>query len=117
MVNNIEFLNGIFGEEWGNAHVTSFIQDPANIEKQEDRMIAWGGGSASAKVKQFTPEQNQYFTISLFNPAEDGKARRRKALFDACFVIVVDDVRHENVKACMNYIDTNYKHFKKLKVG
>ena len=30
-------------------------------------------------------------------------------------VIVVDDVRYENVKACMNYIDTNYKHFKKLK--
>lgn len=30
-------------------------------------------------------------------------------------VIVVDDVLHDNVKACMNYIDTNYKHFKKLK--
>lgn len=95
MVNNLEFLNGIFGEEWGKVHVTSFIEDPANIEKQEDRMIAWGGGSAAAKMKHFTPEQNQYFTISLFNPAEDGKARRRKALFDACFVIVVDDVKEK----------------------
>jgi len=43
------------------------------------------------------PGENQYFTISLFN-TDHGKARRRKALFDSCRCIVLDDV-HEKLSA------------------
>ena len=40
-----------------------------------------------------SPRDNTYFTISLFNDDPvDGKARRRKPLFRATHVIVVDDV-------------------------
>ena len=93
-VGNKEFLSTIFGEEWEKSHVTAFAQDPEKIPADE-RMVAWGGGSAKQKLKTFSKDQNQYFTISLFNLADDGKSRRRKALFDANFVIVVDDVKEK----------------------
>ena len=90
-VTNQEFLTAIFGEESGKAHITSFPDDPSNIEVDR-RAICWGGGAASAKLSTFNTSDNQYFTISLFNPDEHGKARRRKALFDSTWVIVADDV-------------------------
>ena len=90
-VTNEEFLSAIFGEEWGKVHVTAFEDDPLKIENDR-RGLCWSGASATSKLKTFNPKQNQYFCISLFRPDEEGKPRRRKALFDACFVIVADDV-------------------------
>ena len=91
VLSNQEFLEAIFGEEWGKAHVTSFVQDPENIT-EKDRPLCWAGGPASDRLESFLPNENQFFTISLFNPTEEGRAARRKALFDATFVIVADDV-------------------------
>lgn len=91
-VSNKEFLQAIFGDEWGKAHVTSFPDDPSDIHNDR-RGICWGGGSASDRLERFKPDENQYFTISLFQPdPESGRSVRRKALFDATFVIVADDV-------------------------
>lgn len=89
-VSNKTFLQTIFGEEWEKAHVTSFVDDPGNIA-QERRGMCWAGGHAKDKLSWMKPGENQYYTISLFK--EDGdRARRAKALFDATFVIVADDV-------------------------
>jgi len=90
-VTNEQFLEAIFGDEWGKAHVTSFLDDPSNITSDR-RGLCWAGGAAEYRVARMSSEENQYFTISLFHKAEDGKAVRRKAKFDACFVIVADDV-------------------------
>lgn len=90
-VTNEEFLRAIFGDEWVKVHVTSFVDDPSAIA-QDRRAICWAGGSAGERLQNMKPEENQYFTISLFHRAENGKAVRRKAQFDACFVIVADDV-------------------------
>jgi hypothetical protein len=91
-VTNQEFLDAVFGtDESARAHVTSFSNDPSDIAK-EFRSACWGGGSAKQRLANFAPAENQYFCISLFADDAEGKARRRKALFDACFVIVADDV-------------------------
>ena len=89
-ISNATFLQTIFGDEWEKAHVTSFPDDPSNIT-QERRGLCWAGGHAKDKLSWMKPGENQYYTISLFK--EDGeRVRRAKALFDATFVIVADDV-------------------------
>jgi len=90
-ITNKEFLYAIFGEEYEKAHVTAFADDPSDIEISR-RSLCWGGGPAGKRLDTFNAGDNQYFTISLFHPLEDGRAVRRKAQFDACFVVVADDV-------------------------
>lgn len=90
-LSNAEFLQGIFGGRVAWAHVTSFPDDPSEIVGDR-RPRCWGGNYYS---RTSLAPGNQYYTISQFAPDEDGKARRRKHLFSACFVIVVDDVREK----------------------
>ena len=92
MISNIQFLKSIFGNDYVNTHVTSFTYDPNNIPNDR-HLSAWGGGYF--KNQHLKPDSNQYFTISIFNPDETGKARRRKQLFLATYVIVLDDVREK----------------------
>ena len=73
--------------------MTSFLDDPGDISKDR-RGLCWSGGFAKDRLPGFEEFENQYFCISLFK-CEDGKAARRKGLFDACFVIVADDVREK----------------------
>ena len=84
---NEPFLQAIFGEDWETAHITSFRDDPSNIEPDR-RGICWAGHYAKHGPLSLG---NQYFTISRFEPL-DNKAVRRKACFIACYVIVADDV-------------------------
>lgn len=92
MVDNREFLEAIFGEEWGGAHVTSFYDDPSDIA-EDRRGVCWTGGFARDRLDDMEGGENQYFAISLFEC--DTRAMRRKSLFDACFVVVADDVREK----------------------
>lgn len=100
-ISNVEFLTQVFGPYWQSAHVTAFPDDPLAVSK-ERRGICWGGGWARDRLGAFSPEENQYFTVSLFSPFDDPdrgqRAARRKELFLATYVIVVDDV-HEKVPA------------------
>lgn len=98
IVSNEEFLKAIFGQDYIWSHVTSFPDDPGDIAADR-RHICWGGDFYSRYHVQ--PGTNQYYTISTFYADPDnGKARRRKALFRQTHVIVADDVReklpHEN---------------------
>lgn len=89
---NDQFLKTIFGDNQPFAHVTSFHDDPTNIDN-DARGRCWGGGYYRNTL--ILENSNQYFTISIFNPDETGKARRRKNLFMATYVIVADDVREK----------------------
>ena len=91
MVTNEEFLQAIFGEQWPFAHVTSFPDDPTNIAA-ESRARCWVG--RYYRGTSLAPG-NQYYTISQFAPDASGKARRRKPLFSATYVIVADDVKEK----------------------
>ena len=91
-VSNEEFLRAIFGENAPYAHVTGFPDDPSAITPDR-RGICWGGTHYSrANGQLHTPGWNQYFTISLFRPDENGRPVRRKANFVGTYCIVADDV-------------------------
>lgn len=94
---NEDFLKVVFAEDWANAHVTAFDDDPSDIPN-ERRALCWGGGLVKDRLSRFSEGENQYFTISTFFPIDEGGrtwAVRRKAQFDACFVIVADDVNEK----------------------
>lgn len=92
-VTNQEFLYTIFGGAWTRAHVSAFADDPGDI-KQERRAACWSGGSAQDKLGTFNENDNQYYTISVFDKDGD-RAVRRIANFEACYIIVADDVKEK----------------------
>lgn len=91
-LSNEEFLSACFGNAAPNAHVTGFDEDPGDLESL-GLSWRWAGNKFSRTHAHTLVGKNSYFTISTFrdDPA-DGKARRRKALFERTYVIVVDDV-------------------------
>jgi hypothetical protein len=91
-ISNIQFLQAIFGKQYQQAHVTSFIEDPSNIPTGSSGRC-WAGGAY--KDIQLIPDSNQFYTVSLFKPDEQNKTNRRKANFTACYVIALDDVREK----------------------
>ena len=90
-ISNREFLECIFGDSYPYAHVTSFSYDPYDIPPDK-RGIAWGGG-----YYKDTPldDGNQFYTVSLFTPDDNGKSRRRKVTFSGMYVVALDDVREK----------------------
>ena len=88
---NKEFLQAVLGEYWQAAHVTSFTEDPSQLDSLGLRHY-WGG-NIYAKVYAENPAANNFFTISTFWPdEEDGKHRRRKANFAAAYCMMIDDI-------------------------
>lgn len=88
-----EFLQAIFRNKVGQAHVTSFMDDPSQIS-QERRAICWAGGLKLST--DLRAGENWYFCISLFSPDfMTGKAVRRKAKFLGAYAVVLDDVEEK----------------------
>lgn len=78
-ITNEEFLKALAGDDW------------------ERVPISWGENSwwvrqAGKHITKPTVETSNYFTVSLFKPAGDGKFARKKELFERQFVFVIDDV-------------------------
>lgn len=92
MVSNADFLSALFGPYASHAHVTAFPDPPDQIPADR-HMKCWAGGAAASYP--VPPDTNQYFTISIFSSDEEGRARRRKALFRFTPVIVLDDVKEK----------------------
>jgi len=92
MPSNKEFLETLFGSDAPWVHVTDFTFDPDHIP-EDQHLIAWRGDYFSRY--RFREVSNQYFTISRFYADEKQQARRRKALYIATNVIVLDDVREK----------------------
>lgn len=91
-VTNQQFITALFKDDAPFCHVTDFTHDPGNIPTDK-HLSAWKGNWFSRY--RFTPNSNQYFTISIFNPDDEGTSRRRKALFLRTRVIVLDDVKEK----------------------
>lgn len=87
------FLARVFGDEAGRAWVTGFDHDPAaSSEDGKVQAIAWGGSPYDQSRDKVAPDHNNYLCISTFRPGEDGKVRRRTALHDKTFALMIDDV-------------------------
>lgn len=97
-VTNEDFLQAVFGDNYQRAHVTAFKESPDKLDPNNRELSArcWAGGWYFQKKRSLKPEQNTYFTISLFEPFVDDAgvkcARRRKLLHSVTACIVVDDV-------------------------
>lgn len=99
-VTNVDFLKGIFGVHWRHAHVCTFRQDPAGTGGNTRRL--WVGDIAGNKLESLLNNSlNTYFVVSLFTPLTEEQCReqnvnnphrRRKDLFAAQYVLVIDDV-------------------------
>ena len=92
MPSNKDFLETLFGRDAPWVHVTDFTFDPDHIP-EDQHLIAWRGDYFSRY--RMRDVSNQYFTISRFYADEKQQARRRKALYIATNVIVLDDVREK----------------------
>ena len=93
MVSNEDFLKTLFGQDAPFTHVTEFSYDPGDIPA-DARLKAWAGDYAH-RYNWTGGMSNQYFCISIFNPDENGAARRRKALYLRTNVVVLDDVKEK----------------------
>ncbi len=89
---NQDFLQHLFKDDAPFVHVTDFMYDPYHIPPAK-RLMSWKGDWF--RQYRMKTDSNQYFCISIFNPDDQGVARRRKALFLRTRVIVLDDVREK----------------------
>ncbi|MGJ0512405.1 AAA family ATPase [Methylocystis sp.] len=85
---NEEFLKAVAGDDWQRVP------------------ISWGENSwwvspAGKNIGKPTVETSNYFTVSLFKPAGDGKFARKKELFIRQFVFVIDDVGTKLLEAAL----------------
>ncbi len=97
-INNRVFIETIFGADAPRCHVTDFTYSPDKIPDGVENRIAWFGGYYADYTFSSEPS-NQYFTISTFEPDEQGKARRRKSLYQRTHCIVLDDVKEKLVQS------------------
>jgi len=90
MITNKQFLKSVFKQDWERAWVLGFTADPHNHRN-------WGGGEyrngGQTQLKNAL-SKNTFFAISTFKQ-ENGHVARTKSLFDACYVIVLDDIGHK----------------------
>ena len=95
VVTNETFLKTIFGKDYGRAWVAGFSQDPTGAWTSAMRGQMWAGdeyrSSGKRDVEGITT-CNTFMAISVFNFHSDSRARRRKALFDRCYLVMIDDV-------------------------
>jgi len=78
---NQDFLKAIFGNSWYLCHVTGFAGDPQDPGLPRS---VWEGGGAGSWV--LSPQENNYFSVSLFT------GRRDQKYFEQLVVLAVDDV-------------------------
>lgn len=106
VVTNRDFLRTLFPGAAGRAWVTAFPDDPDITRDQLEQRRLWAGalaGSDRGKRHWQAIDENTFFVISTFDPDAEGTTRRRKALFEACHVIMIDDVGEPDtpgVKVC-----------------
>jgi len=104
-INNARFLQTIFGKsEARRAWVAGFAESPDQLSgNRELSRRCWAGALAGnrqrghafwKKPKGKPLDLNTFYCISLFRANDKGEVRRRKALHEATYVIMIDDVGH-----------------------
>ncbi len=90
-VSNKDFLDTIFGspEQHAQPVLVSFLESPATVDTR-----AWRGlGRKQAETSNYLFDGgNNYFSVSVFTPDQNGFFARRKKFFSAQRAIMLDDV-------------------------
>ncbi|WGS83806.1 hypothetical protein [Methylomonas sp. UP202] len=92
LVSNQAFLSAIFSIAQANIKplIVSFAGSPAKVQKS-----AWFGrpwASNSEMKVSLPPDANNYFSLAVFHPDEEGTYRRQKVQFHALYAVMLDDV-------------------------
>jgi hypothetical protein len=92
LIGNQDFLRTVFcGELSRSLPITvSFKGDPRNVPKK-----FWSGRPWQGSNNQNTDlpvDANNYFSLAIFVPDERGEYRRKKALFQALYAVMLDDL-------------------------
>ena len=108
-IGNKAFLKGIFGSHYGDVIYTSFDGDPNALGGRWDAKEI---KALFSKKQGIRKDWNNYFCVSLFNRVDEGgvtgKVIRRRHEFQACYVLVLDDVA-EKIAADKIAIAPSYK--------
>lgn len=81
-ITNEAFLKALAGDQWGRVPIQSFAAGGND----------WRSYPARDVVAELRPEDANYFALSVFRLAADGRFARRGDLFEGQFAITVDDV-------------------------
>ena len=88
---NEEFLSAVFGElSDARPIVVSFEGNPANVSSKVWFGRPWQGKVDSSDL--LPAGANNYFSLALFKPDEEGQFRRQKARFRALYAVMLDDI-------------------------
>lgn len=88
-VGNSEFLRGVFGSTTKNYRpiIVSFRGNPNTVTGSN-----WYGSPWIDPGEELSPTANNYFSLSVFKPFEEGRYNRQKKNFEALHAIVLDDL-------------------------
>jgi len=91
-IDNQDFLRAVFFRELGRSQpiLVSFKGDPRNVPKK-----LWSGKpwqSSNNRYIDLPVDTNNYFSLAVFMPDENGEYRRKKARFQALYAVMLDDV-------------------------
>lgn len=81
---NQAFLEALFGAQWPRCHVAAFYGNPQDPKLPRGY---WAGGKAIDQLDTFKPDQNTYFSLSLFTESD-----RLLINWEKLVVLGVDDV-------------------------
>lgn len=98
-ITNDEFLRTIFGEYTDDQHAVL-------ICSRENLKSSWVSHPWKKGRTRFSRSEDNYFTVSLFKPNEEGRYTRNAELVTATCCIVLDDY---TVKSCISKKQTKNK--------
>ena len=92
LVDNGDFLRAVFADDLADARpvVVSFAGNPTSVPAK-----VWFGGPWEGEPDVSTrlpASANNYFSLAVFRPDEEGLFRRQKARFKALHAVMLDDV-------------------------
>jgi hypothetical protein len=87
-VDNNIFLQAIFGQSLNNVYpiIVSFSGNPQNVQPK-----AWYGHHWTGDLR-ILPQNNNYFSLSVYRANDSGQYRRRKSQFHALYAVMLDDI-------------------------
>jgi hypothetical protein len=91
-IGNLDFLQAVFGGNLAEALpvVVSFKGNPRTVPSRFWFGRPWQGNSDP--TTDLPSDANNYFSLAVFRPDENGKYRRQKARFHALHAVMLDDV-------------------------
>lgn len=86
---NLDFLNAIFGNELKDEMpvIVSFPENPRSVSAGK-----WKGKPWNPSAPDLPHGNNNYFSLAVFKPDENGRINRKKDQFSDLYAVMLDDL-------------------------